>query len=87
MVHLAAQTGTTDIVATPHANSQFAFRPEVVQEKLSGLREAAAGLIRIHSSCDFHLHYDNIQDALSQAIKLGRFFGISPAPFVFPRGR
>jgi protein-tyrosine phosphatase len=69
MVHLAAQTGTTDIIATPHANSQFAFRPEVVEEKLSALREAAAGLIRIHSDSDFHLHYDNIQDALARPEK------------------
>jgi protein-tyrosine phosphatase len=69
MVRLAAQTGTTDIVATPHANSEFAFRPEVVEEKLSLLRESADGLIRIHSGCDFHLNYDNIQDALAQPQK------------------
>jgi protein-tyrosine phosphatase len=65
MLHLAAQTGTTDIVATPHANSRFAFRAEVVEEKLAALRQSAAGLIRIHSGCDFHLDYDNIQDALA----------------------
>jgi protein-tyrosine phosphatase len=69
MLRMAAQTGTTDIVATPHANSQFAFRPEAVEEKLSLLRESTAGLIRIHSGCDFHLHYDNIQDALANPAK------------------
>jgi protein-tyrosine phosphatase len=69
MVRLAAQTGTTDIVATPHANSRFAFRAEIVEKKLSLLRESTAGLIRIHSGCDFHLHYDNIQDALAHPEK------------------
>ena len=28
MLELAAVSGTTDIVATPHANGQFEFRPE-----------------------------------------------------------
>ncbi|MGD0296087.1 MAG: CpsB/CapC family capsule biosynthesis tyrosine phosphatase [Bryobacteraceae bacterium] len=69
MIRLAAETGTTDIVATPHANSRFAFRPEVVEEKLTKLRVSAAGLIGIHSGCDFHLSYDNIQDALANPAK------------------
>ena len=69
MLRIAAETGTTDIVASPHANSQFAFRTELVEERLAQLREAAGGLIRIHSACDFHLHYDNIQDALANPRK------------------
>jgi protein-tyrosine phosphatase len=69
MIRLAAETGTTDIVATPHANSRFAFRPEVVEEKLTKLRVSAAGLIGIHSGCDFHLSYDNIQDAIANPRK------------------
>jgi len=69
MLRIAAETGTTDIVASPHANSQFAFRPELVEERLAQLREAAGGLIRIHSACDFHLHYDNIRDAIANPRK------------------
>jgi protein-tyrosine phosphatase len=69
MLRIAAETGTTDIVASPHANSQFTFQPGLVEERLAQLREASGDLIRIHSACDFHLHYDNIQDALANPRK------------------
>ena len=34
---LAAQSGTTDIVATPHANGQYAFEPEAIEERIAEL--------------------------------------------------
>jgi protein-tyrosine phosphatase len=64
MVHMAAASGTTDIVATPHADLRYVFRPEVVEQKISELREASGGAVRIHGGCDFHLCYENIQQAL-----------------------
>jgi protein-tyrosine phosphatase len=69
MVDLAAAHGTTDIVATPHANSEFKFDPEAIERRLAELRAAAGGKIRIHSGCDFHLMYDNIEDALANPAK------------------
>jgi protein-tyrosine phosphatase len=69
MLRLAAETGTTDIVATPHANSRFPFRPELIDERIAALRESAGGSIGIHLGCDFHLHYGNIQDALRNPSK------------------
>jgi protein-tyrosine phosphatase len=69
MLEIAAESGTTDIVATPHANSEFPFRPDVIQQKLTELQRAIGNRIRIHSGCDFHLSYDNIQDALSYPTK------------------
>jgi len=69
MLRLAAASGTTDIVASPHANYEFRFDPEVIAAKLDELRTAAAGMIRIHSGCDFHLTFDNIQDALRNPAK------------------
>lgn len=69
MLKMAAACGTTDIVATPHADLQFPFRPELVAERLAELRAAVEGLIRIHAGCDFHLQYDNIQDALKNPAK------------------
>lgn len=65
MLEVAAASGTTDIVATPHANLQYAFDPDVVDGKIAELQKAAGGKIRIHRGCDFHLSYDNIQDALA----------------------
>jgi protein-tyrosine phosphatase len=69
MVEIAAQSGTTDIVASPHANSDFPFRPNLIEEKLAELRGQIGNRIRIHSGCDFHLSYDNIQDALGNPAK------------------
>jgi protein-tyrosine phosphatase len=64
MLEAAAKAGTTDIVATPHANEEFPFCPDLVQIRLRELRALINGKIRIHSGCDFHLSYGNIQDAL-----------------------
>ena len=64
MVRLAAESGTTDIVATPHADLHYAYRLELVEQRISELTEAAAGAVRIHRGCDFHLYYENIQQAL-----------------------
>jgi len=64
MLRLAAESGTTDIVASPHANHEYKFQPEVIAERLRELRQAIDGAIRIHTGCDFHLSYDNIQDSL-----------------------
>jgi len=69
MLRLAAESGTTDIVASPHANHEFKFEPEVVAAKLEELRRAIDGAIRIHTGCDFHLSYDNIQDSLQHPSK------------------
>ena len=32
MLEIAARSGTTDIVATPHANGQYAFDPEMIEQ-------------------------------------------------------
>jgi protein-tyrosine phosphatase len=69
MLTIAANSGTTDIVATPHANSEFSFDPQVIEERLAELRAAVRDSIRIHNGCDFHLSYDNIQDALATPAK------------------
>ena len=68
MIRIAAQTGTTDLVASPHANLDFQFDPERVEELLAQLRQASEG-VRLHQGCDFHLYFDNIQDALANPAK------------------
>ncbi len=64
MVRLAAESGTTDIVASPHASLEYTFDPDVVEQKIAEVSSACQAVIRIHYGCDFHLHYDNVQDAL-----------------------
>lgn len=65
MLRIAARSGTTDIVASPHANIEFPFDPNLVAEKIAELQAAAGTDVRIHRGCDFHLYFDNIQDALA----------------------
>ncbi|MEZ5355892.1 MAG: CpsB/CapC family capsule biosynthesis tyrosine phosphatase [Bryobacteraceae bacterium] len=69
MVRMAAESGTTDIVATPHANLEYSFDPDLIGERILALEEAirTAGEPgpRIHRGCDFHLAYDNVQDAVA----------------------
>ncbi len=66
MCRLAAQHGTTDLVATPHANARFAYSPEGNEEKRRQLQAAVGPEPRLHRGCDFRLEYDNIEAALAQ---------------------
>jgi protein-tyrosine phosphatase len=67
MLETAERSGTTDIVATPHANSRYPFRPELIAARIAEL--GAATSVRIHPGCDFHLQFDNIEDALAHPEK------------------
>ena len=65
MVRMAAESGTTDMVASPHADLEHAFDPALVEIKIAELMKASEGVVRIHYGCDFHLYFDNVQDALA----------------------
>ena len=69
MVRMAAEHGTTDLVATPHANLEFKFNPQVIAERIAQVREASGGVLRLYTGCDFHLSYDNIQDSIEHPRK------------------
>lgn len=69
MIRMAAAAGTTDLVATPHANLNYRFEPEVIRQRLAEISEASGGAVRLYSGCDFHLSYDNIQDAIDNPRK------------------
>jgi len=69
MVRMAAEHGTTDLVATPHANPNYRFDPQIIGERLAEVAKASDHVLRLHSGCDFHLSYDNIQDAIANPRK------------------
>jgi len=69
MVRMAVQHGTTDLIATPHANLRYRFEPELIHRRLAEIAEVAGTGIRLYSGCDFHLSYDNIQDAITNPRK------------------
>ena len=60
MLRAAAESGTTDIVATPHLNPRYTFDRSLTQQKIAELTEATNGLPRIHIGCEFHLTFDNV---------------------------
>ena len=69
MLKLAAESGTSDIVATPHANSRYRYETTVVQQKIEEVSAGVSGKPRIHRGCDFHLSFENVQDAMENPAK------------------
>lgn len=72
MARIAVEDGITQVVATPHANNVYAFDPDRVHARLEQLRAALAAAsipLSVTSGCDFHLSYDNIQDAIAHPAK------------------
>ena len=51
MLQMAASGGTTDIVATPHADTDYELQPELIAERRAELQGLAADGIRIDSGC------------------------------------
>lgn len=64
MCRMAADDGTTHLVATPHCNYEYSFNPEVNERKLRALQEAVGPQPKLLLGCDFHLSYDNIQQII-----------------------
>jgi protein-tyrosine phosphatase len=67
MLEIAAASGTSDIVATPHANAVYHFDPEQIDRQIRDL--SAIGGVRVHRGCDFHLQYEAIEDAIANPRK------------------
>lgn len=68
MARIAVADGITHIVATPHANGTYELDPKAIEVRLDRLKSVLAdeGLpLTLGSGCDFHLSYDNIQDAIA----------------------
>lgn len=65
MLRIAIASGTSDIVATPHANSEFRYNRAAAEDSRSRLQDAIGASIRIHLGCDFHLQFDLVEDALA----------------------
>jgi protein-tyrosine phosphatase len=90
MCRLAAEHGTTDLVATPHANHRYEFSPERNQELRRRLQEQVGPSPRLHLGCDFRLSYDNIQAALSEparfAINGGQYLLVEFSDQVISQG-
>jgi len=62
MAEMAIADGITHVVATPHANAQYKFDPDVIRQRREELEQQLGGRLTLATGCDFHLSYENIQD-------------------------
>src|SRR4051812_28312933 len=78
MLAAAAQAGTTDIVATPHADLEYRYDPALVEQRIAELNTNTSGHPTVHYGRDFHLSFDNLQDALQHP----RRYTINHGPYL-----
>lgn len=64
MVRMAASHGTRTIVASPHASPEYAYDEAVVDARIAEIAAAVPDGPKIVRGCDFHLSFENIQQAL-----------------------
>jgi protein-tyrosine phosphatase len=65
MCRAAAADGITHMVATPHANDRYHYDREYLQGLVAHLQQRIGDAPKLSLGCDFHLSYDNLQDALA----------------------
>lgn len=84
----AAADGITHIACTPHANHAYEFVPERNEERVAAIRERLNGKVELGLGCDFHLSYENIEDALKDprkyTINHGKYLLVEFAEFMIP---
>jgi protein-tyrosine phosphatase len=66
MCRIAAADGITHMVATPHANSRYAYDRAYLLGVLDELRARVGQIPQFSLGCDFHLSDDNVERALEQ---------------------
>ena len=93
MARASAADGVTEIVCTPHANGTYHFDPAVNAAKVAELQarlDAEGVKLQVGLGCDFHLSYDNIQEAKADPAKYsvnGRGYLMVEIPdYGVPRG-
>jgi len=64
MCRIAATDGIGHMVATPHSNDRYFYDREYLEKAVDHLRSLVGDTPQIGLGCDFHLSYENIQDAL-----------------------
>jgi protein-tyrosine phosphatase len=65
MCRAAAADGITHVVATPHANERYHYDREYLQGLVAHLQQLVGATPKILLGCDFHLSYENLQDAFA----------------------
>jgi protein-tyrosine phosphatase len=89
MAEMAIEDGITHVVATPHANSMFAFDPAAVKKLRDELQEKVGDRLQLATGCDFHLSFENLQDIAGNTAKYTinqkRYLLVEFAEFAIPQ--
>ena len=78
MLRMAHEHGTTAIVATPHANPHYLYDIDLIEQRFNELQPSLPEGLKLYRGCDFHLSYDNIQDAIAHPTK----YTINQGPYL-----
>ena len=62
MAEMAIADGITHVVATPHANDQYRFTPDLVRQRRDEIQARLGDRLTLATGCDFHLSFENLQD-------------------------
>lgn len=65
MCRLAIEDGITHIVATPHADDSYAYNRDRIRALVDELDRKVRGQLAFSVGCDFHLSFDNVEDAIT----------------------
>jgi len=69
MAEMAIADGITHVVATPHANDQYRFNPELVHRRRDEIQGRLGDRLILATGCDFHLSFENFQDVREHSSK------------------
>jgi protein-tyrosine phosphatase len=69
MAEMSIENGVTHVVCTPHSSEHFRFDPRRNWERLMAVQERIGNRLTLALGCDFHLMYDNIEDAIAHPAK------------------
>ena len=78
LLKLAQETGTTHIVASPHADTTYTYDVDKVTALIAEAQALAGDGIKILRGCDFHLMMANVQDAMEHP----RRYTINEGPYL-----
>lgn len=88
MAEMAIEDGVTHVVATPHANSEYDFVPELIRERRDEIQVRLGERLTIATGCDFHLSFENLEGVRSDprrfSLNQGDYLLVEFADFAIP---
>jgi protein-tyrosine phosphatase len=88
MCRMATADGIEYMVATPHANSRYAYDREHLKNERDSLQRRIGDVPHLGLGCDFHLSYENLEDALVRPeqylIEGGRYLLVELSNYSIP---